>query len=275
MKNIKLDSYDVDFNYEKPAVVIGGINVLESEDLAFKVCEKFKESCEKHKLPYVFKASFDKANRSSVNSYRGPGLEEGLEIFKKIKDRFNVPIITDYHEPDQAAPLSEVVDILQIPAFLSRQTDLVTAGAKTNKVIHVKKAQFLSPWEMKNIKKKCEENGNDRVLFCERGTSFGYNGLIVDMLGILEMKKEDLLVTFDVTHALQIPGGKGNAAGGRREFTIPFARSGMSLGLTGVFVETHPDPDKAKCDGPSALPYDLIDDFIKNVTLTDQLAKSL
>lgn len=275
MKNIKIDGFDVEFGYDKPCVVMGGINVLESRDLAFKTCEKFKETCSKHNVPYVFKASFDKANRSSISSYRGPGLEEGLKLFQEIKKEFNVPIITDYHEPHQAAPLSEVVDILQIPAFLSRQTDLVSAGAKTNKVLHVKKAQFLSPWEMKNIKKKCEENGNDKVLFCERGSAFGYNNLIVDMLGMLEMKKDNLLVTFDVTHALQIPGGQGYAAGGRREFTLPFARSGTALGITGIFVESHPEPEKAKCDGPSALPFDQIEAFIKTVSQVDGLVKGL
>jgi 2-dehydro-3-deoxyphosphooctonate aldolase (KDO 8-P synthase) len=275
MKNIKIDGFNVEFGYDKPCVVMGGINVLESRDLAFKTCEKFKEVCEKQNVPYVFKASFDKANRSSISSYRGPGLEEGLRIFEEIKKEFNVPIITDYHEPHQAAPLSEVIDILQIPAFLSRQTDLVSSGAKTNKVLHVKKAQFLSPWEMKNIKKKCEESGNDKVLFCERGSAFGYNNLIVDMLGMLEMKKDDLLVTFDVTHALQIPGGKGHAAGGRREFTLPFARSGTALGITGIFVESHPEPEKAKCDGPSALPFDQIESFITTVSQVDSLVKGL
>jgi len=273
MENIKIDGYEVEFGYNKPAVVLGGINVLESRDLAFKTCEEFKRVCESKGLPYVFKASFAKANRSSISSYRGPGLEEGLKLFKEIKDAFNVPIITDYHEPEQAKPLSEVVDVLQIPAFLSRQTDLVAAGAKTGKVLHVKKAQFLSPWEMKNIKKKCAESGNDKVLFCERGSAFGYNNLVVDMLGMLEMKKDNLLVTFDVTHALQLPGGKGHAAGGRREFSIPFARSGMALGLTAVFVESHPEPEKAKCDGPSALPFDQIEDFIGAVSQVDRLVK--
>jgi 2-dehydro-3-deoxyphosphooctonate aldolase (KDO 8-P synthase) len=274
MKSLKLKNFDVEFSYKKPIVLIAGINVLESRDLALKACEKFKEVCDKEKLPYVFKASFDKANRSSIHSYRGPGLEEGLKIFQEVKEQFNVPVLTDYHEPDQAAPLSEVVDILQIPAFLSRQTDLVVAGAKTGCALHVKKAQFLSPWEMKNIKKKCEESGNDQLLFCERGSSFGYNNLIVDMLGMLEMKQEDLLVTFDVTHALQLPGGKGTAAGGRRQFSLPFARSGVALGLAGLFLESHPNPEEAKCDGPSALPFDQIDSFVKEIAEIDRLVKS-
>lgn len=273
MENIKIDHFDVEFGYDKPCVLIGGLNVLESRDLAFRACETFKTACEKHSLPYVFKASFDKANRSSVHSFRGPGLEEGLRIFEDVKKNFNVPIVTDFHEPQQAAPLSEVIDILQVPAFLSRQTDLVSAGAKTNKILHVKKAQFLSPWEMKNIKRKCEENGNSKILFCERGSSFGYNNLIVDMLGVLEMKKNNLLVTFDVTHSLQIPGGQGHAAGGRREFSIPFARSGTALGITGIFVEAHPNPDEAKCDGPCALPFSKIDDFISQVAQIDRLVK--
>ena len=274
MKTLKLKNYDIEFSYKKPLVLIAGINVLESRDLALKTCEKFKIICEKENLPYVFKASFDKANRSSIHSFRGPGLDEGLKIFQEVKKQFNVPVITDYHEPHQANPLSEVIDILQIPAFLSRQTDLIVAGAKTNCALHVKKAQFLSPWEMKNIKKKCEESGNDQVLFCERGNSFGYNNLIVDMLGMLEMKQEELLVTFDVTHALQLPGQKGNSAGGRREFALPFARSGVALGLTGLFLESHPHPDKAKCDGPSALPFDQIDSFVKEIAEVDRLVKA-
>ncbi len=258
---------------DKPMVLFGGMNVLESRDLALRIAEHYVQVTEKLDIPYVFKASFDKANRSSIHSFRGPGLEEGLRIFEDIKKEFNVPIITDYHEPHQAAPLSEVIDILQVPAFLSRQTDLVSAGAKTGKILHVKKAQFLSPWEMKNIKKKCAESGNSKVLFCERGSAFGYNNLIVDMLGMLEMKKDDLLVTFDVTHALQLPGGQGHAAGGRREFSIPFARSGTALGLTGIFVESHPNPDEAKCDGPCALPFSEIENFISNVAQVDRLVK--
>ncbi len=274
METIKIDGFNIEFGYNKPCVIIGGINVLESRDLAFKACEIFKKSCEKNKLPYVFKASFDKANRSSIHSFRGPGLEEGLRIFEDIKKNFHVPVITDYHEPKQAAFLSEVIDILQVPAFLSRQTDLVRGGAKTNKILHIKKAQFLSPWEMKNIKEKCEENGNSKVLFCERGSCFGYNNLIVDMLGILEMKKNNLLVTFDVTHSLQIPGGQGDAAHGRREFCIPFARSGAALGLTGVFVEAHLNPHEAKCDGPCALAFSKIDEFVSNIAQIDRLVKS-
>lgn len=273
MENIKIDGFDVEFGYDKPCVIMGGINVLESRDLALKAAETFKDACEKNKFPYVFKASFDKANRSSVHSFRGPGIEEGLRIFEDVKKEFNVPIITDYHTPEQAALLSEVVDILQVPAFLSRQTDLVSAGAKTGKILHVKKAQFLSPWEMKNIKKKCEENGNSKILFCERGSAFGYNNLVVDMLGMLEMKKDNLLVTFDVTHSLQIPGGQGHAAGGRREFSIPFARSGAALGLTGIFVEAHPNPDEAKCDGPCALPFAKINEFVSQVAQVDRLVK--
>lgn len=275
MKSLKLKNFEVEFNYKKPLVLIAGINVLESEELALKVCEKFKTVCEKENLPFVFKASFDKANRSSINSYRGPGLEKGLKIFEKIKEQFHVPVITDYHEPHQADELKDVVDILQLPAFLSRQTDLVVAGAKTGLPLHVKKAQFLSPWEMENIQKKCIESGNDQLLFCERGSSFGYKNLIVDMLGMLEMKQQDLLVTFDVTHSLQIPGGQGSAAGGRRQFSLPFARSGVALGLAGLFLESHPDPENAKCDGPSALPFAEIDSFVKEIAALDRLVKGL
>ncbi len=275
MTSLKLKNYDIEFSYTKPLVLIAGINVLESRDLALKTCEKFKTVCEKENLPFVFKASFDKANRSSISSFRGPGLDEGLKIFSEIKETFNVPLITDYHEPYQAEPLAEVVDILQIPAFLSRQTDLVVAGAKTKASLHIKKAQFLSPWEMNNIKNKCVEAGNSSILFCERGSAFGYNNLIVDMLGMLEMKKEGHLVTFDVTHALQLPGGKGHAAGGRREFSLPFAKSGVALGLTGLFLESHPEPEKAKCDGPSALPFNEIDTFVKEIAELDRLVKKI
>ena len=258
-----------------PLVLFGGMNVLESESMAMSVAEHYVQVTEKLGIPYVFKASFDKANRSSIHSFRGPGLEEGLRIFAKIKETFNVPIITDVHEPYQAAPLAEVVDVLQLPAFLSRQTDLVAAMAATGKVINVKKAQFLAPQEMQHIAKKCREAGNDRVMFCERGSSFGYNNLVVDMLGFGVMKQFGYPVMFDVTHALQQPGGLPNAAGGRREQVTTLARAGVATGISSLFLEAHPNPDEAKCDGPCALRLDRLEAFLTQVKAVDEVVKAL
>lgn len=264
----------VTFDNDKSFVLIGGLNVLESRDLAFKTAEAFLKETTKRNIPYVFKASFDKANRSSVHSYRGPGMDEGLKIFEELKKEFNIPVITDVHEPHQAKPCAEVIDILQLPAFLSRQTDLVIAMAETLRPIHVKKAQFLAPDQMRHIIKKCAEVGNEKILLCERGTSFGYGGLIVDMLGLCEMKKFNVPVTFDVTHSLQLPGGLKNSTGGRREHLFELARSGMAVGLSAIFVEAHPDPDNAKCDGPSALPLNLLGEFLDQIKAIDDLVKS-
>ena len=256
-----------------PFVLFGGMNVLESRDLAMKVAESYVEATTKLNIPYVFKASFDKANRSSINSYRGPGLEQGLRIFEEIKQTFNVPIITDVHEPEQAAPVAEVCDIIQLPAFLSRQTDLVAAMAKTKAVINIKKAQFLAPQEMQHILKKCEEAGNDQLILCERGSSFGYNNLVVDMLGFGVMKSFNYPVFFDVTHSLQQPGGRADSAGGRREAVTDLALAGMSQGLAGLFLEAHPDPDNAKCDGPCALRLSQLEPFLARVKALDDLVK--
>ena len=222
----------------------------------------------------MFKASFDKANRSSINSYRGPGLDEGLKIFEEIKKTFNVPVITDVHEPHQAAPVAEVADIIQLPAFLSRQTDLVAAMAKTDAIINIKKAQFLAPQEMKHILKKCEEAGNDRLILCERGSSFGYNNLVVDMLGFGIMKQFEYPVFFDVTHSLQMPGGLPNAAGGRRAQVTELALAGMSQKLAGLFLEAHPEPENARCDGPCALRLSQLEAFLSQVKAVDELVKS-
>lgn len=216
---------DIQIGNDLPFVLFGGMNVLESRDLAMQVCEEYVRVTEKLGIPYVFKASFDKANRSSIHSFRGPGLEEGMKIFEEIKKTFKVPVITDVHEPFQAQPVAEVCDIIQLPAFLSRQTDLVVAMARTNAVINIKKAQFLAPQEMKHILTKCEEAGNDRLILCERGSSFGYNNLVVDMLGFGIMKQFEYPVFFDVTHALQMPGGRADSAGrpARRQGPRPFA----------------------------------------------------
>lgn len=259
---------------DKPLVLFGGMNVLESRDLAMQICEQYVRVTEKLGIPYVFKASFDKANRSSINSYRGPGLEEGLRIFEEIKRTFNVPLITDVHEPHQAAPVAEVCDIIQLPAFLSRQTDLVVAMAKTGAVINIKKAQFLAPQEMKHILTKCEEAGNEQLILCERGSSFGYNNLVVDMLGFGIMKQFEYPVFFDVTHALQMPGGRSDSAGGRRAQVLELAKAGLSQGLAGLFLEAHPDPDNAKCDGPCALRLDKLEPFLTQLKALDDLVKS-
>ncbi len=258
---------------DKPFVLFGGMNVLESRDLAMQVAEHYVKVTEKLGIPYVFKASFDKANRSSVHSYRGPGLEEGLKIFEEIKRTFNVPLITDVHEPYQAAIVAEVVDVLQLPAFLARQTDLVIAMAATGAVINVKKPQFLAPHEMRHILTKFKEAGNENVILCERGSSFGYNNLVVDMLGMDDMK-HFAPVIFDATHALQRPGGRSDSADGRRAQAAQLARSGMALGLAGLFIEAHPDPNQAKCDGPCALPLAKLEAYLAQMQQLDQLVKS-
>ncbi len=265
---------DINIANDRPFVLFGGMNVLESRELAFEVAEAYVDVTRKLGIPYVFKASFDKANRSSINSFRGPGLDEGLKILADIKSRFDVPIISDVHEPEQAAPAAEVCDIIQLPAFLSRQTDLVVAMAKTGAVINIKKAQFLAPQEMSHIIRKCEEAGNDRVILCERGTSFGYNNLVVDMLGFGIMKAMNVPVFFDVTHALQMPGGRADSAGGRRAQVTDLAKAGMSQGLAGLFLEAHPDPEQARCDGPCALRLSQLEPFLAQVKAMDDLVKS-
>jgi 2-dehydro-3-deoxyphosphooctonate aldolase (KDO 8-P synthase) len=259
---------------DKPFVLMGGMNALESQELAFEIAEEMQRVTAKLGIPYVFKASFDKANRSSINSFRGPGMDKGLEILAAVKERFGVPVITDVHEPHQAAPVAEVCDIIQLPAFLCRQTDLVVAMAKTGAIIHVKKAQFLSPREMGHIARKIEEAGNDRILFCERGSSFGYNNLVVDMLGFGVMKKLSYPIIFDVTHSLQIPGGQSEAAGGRRQQVFDLAKAGLAVGIAGLFLEAHPNPDQAKCDGPCALPLDKLEPFLTRLKALDDLVKS-
>lgn len=259
-----------------PFVLFGGINVLESRDLAMKSCEEYVRVTQKLGIPYVFKASFDKANRSSIHSYRGPGLEEGMRIFEEVKKTFNVPVITDIHEVHQAAIVAEVADVLQLPAFLARQTDLVVALAKTGRVINIKKPQFLSPSQMLNIVEKFKEAGNEQLILCDRGTCFGYDNLVVDMLGFGVMKKvcNNLPIIFDVTHALQQRDPGGPASGGRREQVADLARAGVGVGMAGLFLEAHPDPKSAKCDGPSALPLDKLEPFLTQLKQLDDLVKS-
>ncbi|MED5614091.1 3-deoxy-8-phosphooctulonate synthase [Janthinobacterium sp. P210005] len=274
MTSVKVHGIDV--SNTGSFALFGGINVLESRDLAMRACEEYVRVTQKLGIPYVFKASFDKANRSSIHSYRGPGLEEGMRIFQDVKAAFGVPVITDVHEPWQAQQVAEVVDVLQLPAFLARQTDLVVALAKTGKVINIKKPQFLSPGQMANIVEKFKEAGNDQLILCDRGTCLGYDNLVVDMLGFGVMKKtcDDLPIIFDVTHALQQRDPGGAASGGRRQQVADLARAGLAVGIAGLFLEAHPDPDNARCDGPSALPLDQLEPFLAQLKALDELVKS-
>ena len=260
-----------------PFVLMGGVNVLESRDFALEVAQHYVEVCNRLGIPFVFKASYDKANRSSIHSFRGPGLEEGLSILAEVKSTFKVPVITDVHTPEQASAAAEVCDIIQLPAFLARQTDLVTAMAATGAVINIKKPQFLSPAQMANIVEKFAECGNSRVMLCERGSNFGYDNLVVDMLGFGVMKHScgNVPLIFDVTHALQCRDTGGAASGGRRSQVVELARSGMALGLAGLFLEAHPNPEEALCDGPSALPLAQLEPFLMQVKAVDDLVKSL
>ena len=257
----------------EPMTLMGGVNVLESESIAMTVAEQFARAASDFNVNWIFKGSFDKANRSSISSYRGPGIDEGLKILEKIKNTFDVPVITDIHESSQANQVAEICDIIQIPAFLCRQTDLVTAAAQTNKIIQFKKPQFLSAPEMKNVIEKCIEAGNSQIILCERGNSFGYNNLVVDMLNFQIMKNLNVPVIFDATHSLQLPGGLGNAAGGRREFLLPLAKAGLSQGIAGLFLEAHPNPDEAKCDGPCAIAADTIYSVISQLSALDTFIK--
>ena len=263
-------------NNSSPFVLFGGINVLESRDLVLRMAAEFVRVTHKLGIPYVFKGSYDKANRSSIHSYRGPGLEEGLKILEAVKAEFGVPVITDVHEPWQAAPVAEVVDVLQLPAFLARQTDLVVALAQTGRVINIKKPQFLSPSQVAHIVEKFREAGNEQLILCDRGTCFGYDNLVVDMLGFGVMKKTtgNLPVIFDVTHALQQREAGAAASGGRRAQVLDLARAAMAVGMAGLFLEAHPDPAQAKCDGPSALPLDQLEPFLAQLKAVDDLVKS-
>lgn len=277
MQQKRLSIGDFQIANDLPFVVFGGLNVLESRDLALRVAEHFVELTGRLQIPYVFKASFDKANRSSIHSYRGPGLDEGLKILAEVKAQFSVPVITDVHEVHQAQPAAEVCDVIQLPAFLARQTDLVSAMAKTGAVINIKKPQFISPSQTANIVEKFAESGNDKVMLCERGSNFGYDNLVVDMLGFRVMQETSggAPLIFDVTHALQCRDPGGAASGGRRRQTAELARAGMAVGLAGLFLETHPDPSKALCDGPSALPLEKLEPFLRQIKAVDDLVKSL
>lgn len=276
MQNKIVKIQNIEVSNDKPFVLFAGLNVLESRDMAMQVCEHFVKVTDKLKIPYVFKSSFDKANRSSIHSYRGPGMEKGLKIFEELKKNFGVPVITDVHEIFQAKPVAEVADVIQLPAFLARQTDLVEAMARTGAVINVKKPQFLSPSQMGNIVDKFEECGNNKIILCDRGTNFGYDNLVVDMLGFNVMKKvsNGSPVILDATHALQFRDPMGAASAGRRGQVAELSRAGLGVGLAGLFIESHPNPNEAKCDGPSALPLSKVEPFLQQMKSLDDLVKS-
>ena len=257
-----------------PAIVIAGMNVIESEELCISIAGELKNVCERNNVDFIFKASFDKANRSSIDSFRGPGIDQGLKILKTVKDEFNVPIISDIHEPSQAETAAEVLDVIQIPAFLSRQTDLIKAACETEKVINVKKAQFLSPAQMMNIIEKCNHFGNENILLCERGSIFGYDNLIVDFLGIDEIKKIAPTI-LDITHSLQLPGGKGKSADGRSSQAKVLGTAAAAIGLAGFFIEVHPTPENALCDGASATRLSEFESLLLELKKFDELSKSL
>ncbi len=249
----------------KKFIFFAGPCVIESEKLCMDTAEKLLRITENKNVDFFFKASFDKANRTSIASFRGPGIEEGLRILAKIKDTYGLKIITDIHEPWQASPVAEVADVIQIPAFLCRQTDLLVAAAKTGKWLNVKKAQFLAPWDMNNVVNKIKESGNNNIMLCERGTVFGYNTLVVDMTSLIEMKKLGCPVIYDATHSVQKPGGNGQSTGGNREYVEYLARAAAAVGIDGMFAETHPDPDHALSDGPNMVPLDKIEGILEQV----------
>ncbi len=275
--SITVSTGEIAFANDRPFVLIGGINVLESEQFAIDVAGHYRDVCQRLDIPLVFKASYDKANRSSVHSYRGPGSAAGLEQLAAVKATLGVATLTDVHTPEEAGPAAEVCDIIQLPAFLARQTDLVQAMARTGAVINVKKPQFLSPEQMAHVVEKFRECGNDRLLVCERGSNFGYDNLVVDMLGFDVMREVTggLPLIFDVTHALQRRAPGDSASGGRRQQVLSLARAGLGLGLAGLFLEAHPNPDEALCDGPSALPLNLLEPFLEQAKAVDNTVKAL
>ncbi|MDA8170144.1 MAG: 3-deoxy-8-phosphooctulonate synthase [Nitrospiraceae bacterium] len=248
-----------------PLVIIAGPCVIENEETVFHTAQKLKETCASLSLPFVFKSSYDKANRSSIKSFRGPGLERGLRILSDVKSRFGVPVLSDVHSVQDVEAAKDVLDIIQIPAFLCRQTDIILAVSNTGKPGNIKKGQFLSPWEMKNIIGKFTSTGNGKLILTERGSTFGYNNLVVDMRALPIMRGMGHPVVFDVTHSVQLPGGKGESSGGQREFAGTLARAAAAAGVDGLFIETHPEPDKALCDGPNMLPLDLLPQFLETL----------
>ena len=258
MKTIMLNNFEIGGS---KLTIMAGPCAIESKEICFEVCEKLKEITSKLDINYIFKASFDKANRSSLNSYRGVGIEKGLEILKETKEKYNVPVVTDIHEPYQAEIAANVADVIQIPAFLCRQTDLIVAAAKTGKIINIKKGQFLSPYQMKSIAKKVLDSGNDKILLTDRGASFGYNNLVSDMRSIKIMQDLGYPVIFDATHSVQIPGGKGTSSGGEKQFVPILAKAATAAGADGLFFEIHPDPKCALCDGDNMLKLSEVEDL--------------
>ena len=272
MKTVKVG--EISLSNKSNLVLISGLNVLEDKFIVKEVVAELKKVSDELDIPFIFKASYDKANRSSIESFRGPGIENGLEVLRKIKSDYKVPVMSDVHSPGEVKKAKEILDVIQIPAFLCRQTDLISSAAITGLPINVKKGQFLSPAEMKNIITKFEHFNNKNILLCERGTTFGYNNLVVDMLGLAELKRYDYPVIFDVTHSLQEPGGEGKSTSGRRSLALDLAKSAISIGIAGLFLETHPDPDKAKCDGPCALPLKHLKEFLYQIKAIDKLVKT-
>ena len=272
MKTVKVG--EISLSNKSNLVLISGLNVLEDKFIVEEVVGELKKVSDELDIPFIFKASYDKANRSSIESFRGPGIDNGLEVLRKIKSDYKVPVMSDVHSPGEVKKAKEILDVIQIPAFLCRQTDLISSAAITGLPINVKKGQFLSPAEMKNIITKFEHFNNKNILLCERGTTFGYNNLVVDMLGLAELKRYDYPVIFDVTHSLQEPGGKGESTSGRRSLALDLAKSAISIGIAGLFLETHPDPDKAKCDGPCALPLKHLKEFLHQIKAIDKLVKT-
>ena len=272
MKEVKVEN--ISLSNESNFILIAGLNVLEDQGIVKEVIEELKKVTKELDIPFIFKASYDKANRSSIDSYRGPGLDKGLEMLAKIKSEYSVPLISDVHSAEEVSKAKEVLDVLQIPAFLCRQTDLISSVAESGLPVNVKKGQFLSPAEVRNIIMKFEHFKNKNILICERGTTFGYNNLIVDMLGLAELKRYGYPVIFDVTHSLQKPGGEGKSTSGRRSLALDLARAATSIGIAGLFLETHPDPDKAKCDGPCALPLKNLKGFLDQINNIDRLVKT-
>jgi len=258
----------------KPIVVIAGPCVIESEKHALETAEQLKRIFADAGVPFIYTSSYDKANRSSIKSYRGPGIKEGLRILRKVKEQLDLPILSDIHKEEEVDPAAQVLDVLQIPAFLCRQTDLLVAAAKTGKAVNVKKGQFLAPWDMQPVVDKCRAAGNDQIMVCERGASFGYNTLVSDMRGLAVMRETGCPVVFDATHSVQQPGGRGTSSGGQREFVPVLARAAVAAGVSGVFMETHPDPEKALSDGPNAWPLDRMADLLVTLKELDDLVKS-
>lgn len=271
VNKVKIGNYEIGGNNR--FTLIAGPCVMESLEIMDEIAGKIKEICDRLGINYIFKASFDKANRSSIYSYRGPGIEEGMKMLKQIKDKYNIPVLTDVHEAWQCEKVAEVADILQIPAFLCRQTDLLIAAANTGKAINIKKGQFLAPWDMKNIVVKFEESNNRNIMLCERGSTFGYNNMVVDMRGLLEMRKFNYPVVFDVTHAVQKPGGLGTATSGDREYVFPLLRAGLAVGVDAIFAEVHPDPMVALSDGPNMLYLKDLEEILKTAVEIDKIVK--